>query len=240
MTPTHVIYLPYFGNGTFLPHLKRLYHELVHEVKTRHPVVVLTDNATLVPTQFNCLRVDTSTLLSYVRQPHQSPGWVFDYKAALVLAALGYRMPWRCVVMDVDNFVRGNFDDVVGAVPEDNMAMPPSPGEPYSTALDHPDFAAKDLPEHTSSFMVFGAGDYALLQALRYKDIIHEHNSMERDHVLREQRTWSLVWHHMNAMGKATLLDRRMGWSRFWSPMEPSDTLIRHKHGKEKWGEGGQ
>lgn len=230
--PTHTIYLPYFGNDRrYLGLLLKLVAQL-QAVKTKFPIVVLTDDVTAVPQELISLRLGIRYLTRhYARLGHQ--GFAFDYKACLVLALLHQRLPWGSIVMDLDNEVRCNFDHMVEGVPGSFIAMPPAPGQPYADPIFHPNFN-KRVPEHTSAFMVFPAGDDGAIDAKSYMSLWDLTQGEEMDHPLREERTWSLVWHYNTPFSTAHLFPPSMSWSRFWGE-EPKDTYIRHKHGAEKW-----
>lgn len=230
MNPETVIYLPYFGNGRFAPLLSRVVDQL-QGVKTRFPVRVLTDPHTEV-SAFPAQRVGVGHQLGrYVRRGHAGEG--FDYKAALVMGLLQLRPAHRCIVMDLDNAVRHNFDHVVDAVDAGHIAMPPAPGEPYALPIKHPNWD-NPLVEHTSAFMLFPAATMGADMAELFRYYWLRHTPEEHNHVLKEERTWSLVWHFFQSHNRATLLGPEMSWSRFWGD-EPRGTLIRHMHGQEKW-----
>lgn len=230
-----IAYLPYFGDVVrFRPHLKRV----VQEIKQHCPgldVRVLTDDVTDVqlqdqtdipPMQVCRFRPDPELI-----REDNTAGKNFDRKAALVVALLESAPDHRPMVLDIDNFIRRDFASVLQDIPANTVvAMPPSPQEPYSKLI------GGRLPEHTSSFMIFGGGEDGRRAADQFRRVVSMAKSTpEGSHYLREQRSWSVVWHVFHAINLAHLLPQTMGWSRFWSEQEPAGTFIRHKHGKEKW-----
>jgi hypothetical protein len=232
----YTAYLPFFGDTEkFYPHLQRVMKELqTHCVGL--PIQILSDTKTELPRSPQ-VRFEPDEKL--IRREHVT-GRAFDLKAALVVALLESRPEHSPIVLDIDNFIRRDFSDVLDTIPHSaSIAMPPSPQEPYSKPIVVPslrwDGVNGPVPEHTSSFMVFKGGRIGDVTAALFRAVIAEASDDEYNHYLREQRSWSVSWAHLNHVGLAHLLPRTMGWSRFWNPKEPADTYVRHKHGKEKW-----
>ncbi len=231
----YTAYLPFFGNTEkFYPHLMRVTNELQTHCQGLE-IKILSDTKTELPSSPQ-IRFEPD--MNLVRPGNK--GEAFDYKAALVVALLESRPDHSAIVLDIDNYIRRGFAEVLNGIPAKAIiSMPPTPQEPYSRPIEvlpstNWPFNGK-TPEHTSSFMVFGSGRNADVIAGVYRTMIDEASYYEKEHYLREQRGWSVVWAHLNKLGLAHLLPKTMGWSRFWNPVEPKDTYVRHKHGKEKW-----
>lgn len=226
-----VIYFPFFGEDKRYRRLLKQAWDTYHATGAHHkmPAVVLLDEYTTweekaIGFQGRTIRAEIEPYRAFIRE--EQPGSQFDHKAALIMSAIEkFNFPWVSVFADIDNLFRKDISSVVDDIDPLEFAMPPCP-QYEGTIIHHPRFE-KPVEEMTSALMVFPP--HPQEHAARYRYFFQ--TSTERDHKLLEERTWSLVWHSFPGR---TLMTREMSWSRFWGA-EPTDSMVRHLHGEEKF-----
>ena len=219
-------YFVYFGDGKFLPLLNGAMCS--HDAHNA-PARILTDLTSPIPPELESrtTRVDNSDFLWFVRKGNR--GQSFDYKSTIILAFLQEAQPNQFCIMDCDQAFRRSMQPELDKIPEQLMALCPDAAYrliPISRLISNKYSIASEVQEMTSSLIVFPADARHLgklyIECLR--------NTMEPDHFLLEQRTWSVVWYC--SLGHQ--MPKIMNWSRFFGP-EPDNSVVRHYHGEEKW-----
>lgn len=220
-----VPYFIYFGDGKFLPLLEGAMES--HDAHNQ-PAKILTDLTTPIPEGLasRTVRVDNQDFLWFVREGNR--GRSFDYKSTIILAFLREAQAERFCMMDCDQGFRRSMDAEIMKVPPEKMGMCETEGRRInlSRKISGKYGIADDVIEMTSSLMIFPADSRNLGEM--YVECLK--NTIEPDHFLLEQRTWSVVWH----ASKGQLMPAIMNWSRFFGP-EPKNSIVRHYHGDEKW-----
>lgn len=222
---TITIAVPFFGGKgaeKYLPHLKRWW-ERYNATHTKVSAVVLTDDVTAAEKDM----LQGLPLLVVDPRPHTNvvrvlePGRVWDYKAAIILAALKKLGP--TLVVDADTELMQDPEPLLRMLVGKPLMMAPDSGRPPIRTAK-----GEELVEHNAGVLWFGGDDHRLL-IRSYKEIFRElhldlpHNAVP---ALLEQATWSVLAHRM----QAEELPARLNWQgHFWGPHP--ETVIRHLHG---------
>ena len=224
-------YFIYFGDGKFLPLLKEAMAS--HNSVNTQPARVLTDLTSKIPPELDDLttRVDTKNFMWFVREGNR--GRNFDYKSAIILGFLRIPQENRFYLMDCDQLFRRNMDVELDKIPADLIGMTIDGGRrdiPISQVISRKYKIGDFIPEMTSSFMLFPADSRHIGDL--YIECVK--NTVEPDHFLLEQRTWSVVWRCLGGSETQGFMPRTMNWSRLFGE-EGEDVYVRHYHGNEKW-----
>lgn len=218
------IYFLFFGSARYLRLLNRCVGSFLN-TGTSLAWSVLTDerSAALLPANYPTRIVTPDADPRLIRIGNQ--GEAFDRKSTYLLALMQERQETPFVVLDCDNVFHSDPAPCFDGLLPLRMAMAECPFDPPIRA---PFIIERPLPERTSALMYFPA------DARYWADLYREawHKSVEPEHYLLEQRTWSLAWHWSNGQP----LPRTMSWSRFWGDA-PADVIVRHLHGEQKWEE---
>lgn len=224
------LYFPFFGTDPrYLALLRKAWDSYHASGSAEHiPAVILIDERTPPPDFGTYAVANSSDYGDFIREDNQ--GRAFDRKAALIMAAIEkFNYPWPTLFADIDNEFRHNIAPHVEKIRAHQiMVLPPIPESPL---IVHPRFGLP-LPEMTSALIYFPA--FPKEYGARYRFFFK--TSSERDHVLLEQRTWSLVWHSQaqDPRYMPVAFPREMSWSRMWGE-ENEDVVVRHRHGQEKF-----
>jgi hypothetical protein len=195
---------------------------------TGSPITILTDLTTQIPADIpaHLCRVDPAPFTYLVRPGNR--GAAFDYKAAICLALIASDLPDTTVIMDSDNVLHADPTPTFAQVEAElrrralDLALVPDPGQ---RPIGHPYFDTPIIEESTSC-MILAAHQPALAAVF----LKLWKASIEPDHFLLEQRTWSLVAHNFGFITPPTL-----SWSRQWGLPPPKGVCLEHRHGSAKW-----
>lgn len=222
-------YFIYFGDGKFLPLLKEAMasHDGVNTESSR----ILTDLTSNIPSELQdrTIRVDPKDFMWFVREGNL--GRNFDYKSTIILAFLRIAQENQFYIMDCDQAFRRNMDAELIKIPNNLMGMTEEGRRkiPISRLLNNKYKIGNSISEMTSSLMLFPADSRHIGEL--YVECVK--NTIESNHFLLEQRTWSVVWSCLGGRPEG-LMPPTMNWSRFFGE-ETRDVYVRHYHGEEKW-----
>jgi len=227
------------GSGRFLPILASWLDHYRRSGSTL-PVSILTDERTKLP---NYASPEDSIALEIVMAAHRvstdlvdahrdlcRPGNVYDYKSALICAALPH-LPADSIIMDSDALVMRDITQRFDLFSGEPVAMPPDSGRrriPWSGSH------GKTIEEHSSSVLFFGDNSDGMREALveNYRRAwlwLDEHDDARGQiDKIREQRAWSLVHWWCDAV----LMSEDVNWSHNYK--DASKACIIHYHGAKK------
>jgi len=163
------------------------------------------------------------------------PGNPFDYKSALICAALPNLPP--CVIVDVDTLWLQDPAPQLSAYADKLLMIAEDSGRrPISLE------GSKPMVEQSSNLMLFGEADLEEREWLvgayqeAWNRLAASAQPQEQGglgHTIREQRAWSVVFHEVM---QCKPLPRELSWSLNWgkSPIPPTVKLV-HLHGQSKW-----
>lgn len=228
----YIFYFDSLNQKRYLPFLDRLWDGLLTHcphIPTDHVKVLTNQETVLDEDNFNVVRTNPDPYLSRYARPNNQ-GFNFDYKACMLMDLFDnhkFIPGTRTLVMDADNIVLRDFTQQLDDVQDTAFAIAPDGGE---RTIRHPAFTG-EKEECSSNLMLFPADPIYFIN--RYRELWDSQvGQEENEHLLKEQRTWSLVYHADEARNH--LFPRTMSWSRFWGA-PPASTYITHPHGQEKW-----
>jgi len=233
-----VTYFDRTGKGAYLPLLCSFFEYARKAGVPPECFNILTDERTH-PSLKDFAHVGKLIVAPHAFADLMRPGNHFDYKSALICAALPL-MPANSVILDCDMKIQHDPTDALFLYTFAPFAMPPDSGGRTIPWIP-PEWAkssssAIPLPEHSSSVLVFGDSDPGIRGALvdNYRSAWNylAHNDTARGLIddIREQRAWSLV-HYWT---ESPLLAAELNWSAYhWQ--QNAEAFMVHHHGAKKF-----